>query len=120
MGRGNDLNDDEKRQIIKELGKSTPLENIAKKINRHLETVKRLLRDPVKKNHSNRGILKSVTNRDLSSLKRNLRKVPGANQQRDFPRVWPSRHPQNHAKQNTGSNSKTYNFTKKAATLIKA
>ena len=35
MGRGKDLNDEEKWEIIKELAKSTPLENIAKKINRH-------------------------------------------------------------------------------------
>ena len=79
MGRGKDPNDDEKRQIIKEFGKSTPLENIAKKISRHLVTVKRFLHDPMKKRktRSDRGVLKSVTKRDLTSLKRNLRKVPG-------------------------------------------
>ena len=86
VGRGKDLNDGEKRQIIKELGKSTPLENIAKKINCHLVTVKRFLHDPMKKRktRSDRGILKSVTKRDLSSLKRNLRKVRGAISKRIF------------------------------------
>ena len=86
MGRGKDLNDDEKRQIIKKLGKSTPLENIAKKINRHLVTVKRFLHDPMKKRktRSDRGILKSVTKRDLRILKRNVRKVPGTISKRIF------------------------------------
>ena len=69
-----------KREIIKELTKSTPLENIAKKINRHLVTVKRFVHDPMKKKkiRADRGILKSVTKRDLNNLKRNLGKVPGA------------------------------------------
>ena len=73
-------NDEEKREIIKKLVKSTPLENIAKKINRHLVTVKRFVYDPMKKRktRSDRGILKSVTKRDLDNLIRNLRKVPGA------------------------------------------
>ena len=109
IGRGKDLNDEEKREIIKELAKSTPLENIAKKINRHLVTVKRFVHDPMKKRktRSDRGMLKSVTKRDLNYLKRNLGKVPGAIKQKNFPGVWPDRHPQNHAKQDTGSDSET-------------
>ena len=45
MGRGKDLNDEEEREIIKESAKSTPLENITKKINRHLVTVKRFVHE---------------------------------------------------------------------------
>jgi IS30 family transposase len=49
MGRGKDLNDQEKKQIVKELAKSTSLEDIAKKINRHLVTIKHFVSDPMKK-----------------------------------------------------------------------
>ena len=76
MGRGKEFNDEEKREIIKELAKSTPLENIAKKISRHLVTVKRFVHDPMKKRktRSDRGILKSVTKQDLNNLKKNYEK----------------------------------------------
>ena len=76
MGRGKEFNDEEKREIIKELAKSTPLENIAKKINRHLVTVKRFVHDPMKKRktRSDRGILKSVTKQDLNNFKKNYEK----------------------------------------------
>ena len=86
MGRGKDLNDEEKREIIKELAKSTILENIAKKINRHVVTVKQFVRDPMKKRktRSDRGILKSVTKRDLNNFESTLRKVPGAISKRIF------------------------------------
>ena len=47
MGRGKDLNEEEKREMMKELAKSTPVENIAKKINRHLVTVKRFVHSGV-------------------------------------------------------------------------
>ena len=51
-------------------------------------TVKRFVHvhDPMKKRktRSDRGILKSVTKRDLNNLKRNLRKVPGAISKRIF------------------------------------
>ena len=40
MGRDKDLNDDEKRQLIKDLAKSTSWEDIAKKINCHIATIK--------------------------------------------------------------------------------
>ena len=62
MGRGKDFNDQEKRQIVKELAKSTSLEDIAKKIHRHLVTLKRFVSDPMKKRktRSDSGILKSV------------------------------------------------------------
>jgi IS30 family transposase len=86
MGRGKDLNDEEKKQIIKLLATSTSLEDIAKKISRHLVTVKRFLHDPIKKRktRSDRGILKSATKRYLRTLKRNLRKAPGAISKRIF------------------------------------
>ena len=87
MGPGKGLNDEEKREIIKELAKSTPLENIAKKINRHFVTVKRFVHDPTKrKTRSGRGILKSVTKRDLNNLKRNLRKVAISKSAKEFSR----------------------------------
>ena len=49
-------------------------------------TVKRFLHNPMKKRktRSDCGILKSVTKRDLSSLKRNVRKVPGTLSKRIF------------------------------------
>lgn len=86
MGRGKDLNDEEKSQIVKELAKSTSLEDIAKKINRHLETVKRFVADLMKKRktRSDCGVLKSVSKRDLRRLKLNLRKQPGAISKRIF------------------------------------
>ena len=59
------LNDEEKKRIIKELGKSTSLEDIAKKINSHLVTVKWFLHDPMRmrKTRSDRNVPKSVTRR---------------------------------------------------------
>ena len=56
IGPGKDLND----------------EDIAKKINHHLVTVKRFLHDPMRKRktRSGLGIPKSVTKRDSSRLKR--------------------------------------------------
>ena len=62
------------------------MENIAKKIKRHVVTVKQFVHDPMKKRktRSDRGILKSVTKRDLNNLERNLRKVPGAMSKRIF------------------------------------
>ena len=49
-------------------------------------TVRRFLRDRLKKRkaHSDRGIFKSVTKRDLNNLKRNLRNVTGAISKRIF------------------------------------
>ena len=86
MGRGKDLNDQEKRQIVKELAKSTSLEDIAKKINRHLVTIKRFVSDPMqkRKTRSDSGVLKSVSKRDLRHIKINLRKQPGAISKRIF------------------------------------
>ena len=102
MGRGKEFNDEEKREIIKELAKSTPLENIAKKYmksdmksSRHLVTVKRFVHDPMKKRktRSDRGILKSVTKQDLNNFKK-ITKSTWINQQKNFPGVWSNRHPQ--------------------------
>ena len=49
MGQGKDLNDEEIRLIIKELAKSAPLQNTAKKINRHLMREKQFLHDATRR-----------------------------------------------------------------------
>lgn len=86
MGRSKDLTDPEKEIIIKELAKSTTIADIAKRINRHVVTVKRFLTDPLRKRktRADRGCMKSVSKRNLSCLKRNLRKLPGATSARIF------------------------------------
>ena len=86
MGRREDLTDDEKRIIIKELANATTAEVIAKRINRHVVTVNKSLNDPLKKRkiRADCGSRKSVSKRDLNSLKRKLRKLPGATSARIF------------------------------------
>ena len=86
MGCCKDLTDDEKRIIIKELANATTPEVIANRINRHVVTVNKFLNDPVKKRkiHADCGSRKSVSKRDLNSLKRKLRKLPGATSARIF------------------------------------
>ena len=86
MGRSKDLTDAEKGIIIKELANSTRPEVIAKRINRHVVTVNKFLNDPFRKRkiRAKRGSRKSVSNRDLNSLKRNLRKLSGATSGRIF------------------------------------
>lgn len=79
MGRCKDLSEAEKATIVKECAKGTSFKDIATKINRHVVTVRRYLENPSKrKSRSDRGILKSVTKRDLNQVKRSLRKIPGA------------------------------------------
>ena len=80
MGRRKDLTDAKKGTIIKELANSTRPEVIAKRMNRHAVTVNKFLNDPLRKRkiRADRGSRKSVSKQDLNSLKRNLRKLPGA------------------------------------------
>lgn len=46
MGRKKSLSLEEKEIIIKELGQKTEIENIAAKLNRHCDTIKRFLKSP--------------------------------------------------------------------------
>ena len=80
MGRRTDLTDDEKRIMVKELANATTPEMISSKINRHVVTVNKFVNDPLKKRRIrvDCGSRKSVSKRDLNSLKRKLRKLPGA------------------------------------------
>ena len=66
--------------IVKELANATTPEMSASKINRHVVTVNKFVNDPLKKRkiHADCGSRKSVSKRDLNSLKRKLRKLPGA------------------------------------------
>ena len=86
MGRRTDLTDDEKRILVKELANATTPEMIASKINRHVVTVNKFVNDPLKKRkiRADCGSRKSVSKRDLNSLKRKLRKIPGATSARIF------------------------------------
>ena len=81
VGRSKDLTDPEKK-IIEELAKSTAVEDIAKRIKRHVVTVRRFLNDPLRKRKTRADFrsMKSVSMRNLSCnfLKRNQRKLPGA------------------------------------------
>ena len=72
MGRRTDLTDDEKRIIVKELTNATTPEMIASKINRHVVTVNKFVNDPLKKRkiRADCRSRKSVSKRDLNSLKR--------------------------------------------------
>ena len=87
MGRRKDLTDDEKRIIIKELVNATTLEVITNRINRrHVVTVNKFFNGSLKKRKvgADCGSRKSVSKRDLNSLKRKLRKLPGATSARIF------------------------------------
>ena len=86
MGRRKDLTDAEKVIIIKELANSTTPEVIANRINRHVVTVNKFLNDPFRKRkiRADYGTRKSVSKRDLNSLKRKLRKLPGASSAKIF------------------------------------
>ena len=67
MGCRKDLNKGEKNIIIKEIAKGTTTEAIAEKINRHVVTVKRFLKNPSKrKPRSDHGVLKLVTKRYMN------------------------------------------------------
>ena len=80
MGRGKDLTEEEKSIIIKEIATGNIPGAIAKEISRHVATVKRLKRKP----RRDCGVLKSVTKRDFSRLRRSLRKMPRATSAKIF------------------------------------
>lgn len=86
VGGRKDLTDAEKEINIKELANSTRPAVIAKRIDRHVVTVNKFLNEPSRKGkiRANRGSRKSVSKRDLNSLKRNLRKLSGAKSARIF------------------------------------
>lgn len=78
MGRGKALNDDEKAVIIKESAKGTSPNDIATKIGRHVDTVKRFQKNPApRKKRSDAGTSKTVTDRDLRNIGRQVRRKPG-------------------------------------------
>jgi IS30 family transposase len=77
MGRSKDLTEGEKSIVIKEMAKGKTPKAIAEQINRHVVTVKRFLQNPSKrKSRKDRGVLKSVSKRDMNRLKRSVRKLP--------------------------------------------
>ena len=80
MERSKELTDSEKKSIIKELAKSTTVEDIARQINRHVVTVKRFINNSLRKRKTRADyrFMKSVSKRDFRCLKRNLRKQPEA------------------------------------------
>ena len=85
MGRRKDLTDDEKRIIIKELANATTPEVIANRINRHVVTVNKFLSDPFRKRkiRADCGSRKSVSERDLNSLKKTT-KITRSNECQDI------------------------------------
>jgi transposase len=85
MGRSKDLAEQEKKFIIKEIAKGKTPKAIAEKIGRHVITVERFLKNPCKrKPRRDRGVVKSVSKRDMNRLRRTLRKMPGATSARIF------------------------------------
>ena len=85
MGRGKDLTEEEKSIIIKEIATGNIPGAIAKEIACHVATVKMFLQSPSKrKPRRDRGVLKSVTKRDFSRLRRSLRKMPGTTSAKIF------------------------------------
>ena len=79
MGRGKDLTEEDKSIIIKEIVTGNIPGAIAKEIGRHVATVKRFLQSPSKrKPRRDLRVLKSVTKRDFSRLRRSLRKMSWA------------------------------------------
>lgn len=78
MGRGKALTVNEKEVIIKESAKGTSLADIAQIIGRHIDTVKRFLKDPSpRKKRSDAGLSKTVNDRDMRRIGRQLRRKPG-------------------------------------------
>uniref|UniRef100_A0A0L8H392 Tc3 transposase DNA binding domain-containing protein n=1 Tax=Octopus bimaculoides TaxID=37653 RepID=A0A0L8H392_OCTBM len=78
MGRGKGLNKEEKSIIMKESTKGTSLHVIAEKLGRHVDTVRRFLKDPSpRKKRSDCGTSKTVTARDLRNIGHKLREKPG-------------------------------------------
>ena len=61
-----------------ESAKGTSPDAIAAKIGRHVDTVKRFQKNPTpRKKRSDAGISKTVTDRDMRNITRQLRKKPG-------------------------------------------
>ena len=78
MGLGKALTDKEKEVIIKESAKGTSFDVIAEITGRHVDTVKRFLKDPSpRKKRSDAGCSKTVTDRDMRKIVRQLRRNPG-------------------------------------------
>ncbi|CAB4004306.1 Hypothetical predicted protein [Paramuricea clavata] len=78
MGRGKDLTEGEKNIIIKEIAKGKTTKSIAESINHHVVTVKIFLQNPSEREpRSDRGVLKSVTKRDMDRLRRSIREISG-------------------------------------------
>lgn len=78
MGRGKALTSKEKEIIIKESAKGISPDVIAAKIRRHIDTVKRFLKDPSpRKKRSDAGRSRTVTTRDMRNVVRQIRKNPG-------------------------------------------
>ena len=85
MGRGKDLTEEEKSIIIEEIATGNIPDAIAKEISRHVATVERFLQSLSKrKPRRDCGVLKSVTKRDFSRLRRSLRKMPRATSAKIF------------------------------------
>ena len=75
MGRQKALNGDEKAVIIKKSAKGITHDAIAQKIGRHVDTVKRFQKDPSpRKKRSNAEIFKTVAERDLRNIGRQVRR----------------------------------------------
>lgn len=78
MGREKDLNDEEKTVIIKETAKGTTFFTIAERLGRHVDTVKRSLKDPsARKKRSNCGTSMTVTDRNLRNIGHQFSGKPG-------------------------------------------
>ena len=108
MGRGKDLTEEEKSIIIKGISTGNIPGAIAKEIGRHVATVKRFVQSPSKtKPQRYRGVLKSVTKRDFSRLRRSLTKNACGNQCKDSWRSWSSERSENHS-QSSSQDSCSY------------
>lgn len=78
MGRARGLSDAEKATIVKETGKGSSPRGIATKLGRHIDTIRRYLKNPSpRKQRSDSGVLKSVTARDLRKIRKIVRIKPG-------------------------------------------
>jgi len=78
MGRSRSLTEAEKATIVKESAKGSSSEAIAKKLGRHVDTVKRFQKDPSpRKKRSDSGTSRTVNERDMRNIGRELRRRPG-------------------------------------------
>ena len=79
------------KKFINVSAKGTTLDAIAQKIVCHVDTVKRFQKDPwPRKKRPDAGILKTVTERDLRNIGRQLRMRPGLSSKSVDNRSWPS------------------------------